>query len=185
MEPTKPDSVTPELREAESRLEQALDEACDAPPATQIDTGELIRVEEKLEIATDAAKRAIALRHRQRQARKNGGARSALGEAEAAATGVATHRTFVDRRGATWDVFAVHPEARLSPHSQLPGTYPQGWLCFESGAEKRRLSPIPDDWQTLSDEQLERLSERAEVAARRRGRPGNDPGPSESRPPRE
>jgi hypothetical protein len=185
VEPTNPNSLAPELRETELLLQQALAEACDAPPATEIDTGELIRVEEMLGIATEAAKRAIALRHRRRQARKGGGARAAMGDAEAATTGAAIHRAFLDRGGATWDVFAVYPAGRLSPHSQLPGTYPQGWLCFESGAEKRRLSPIPDDWQTLSDEQLELLFERAETAGRRRGRSGDNPGPSESRLPRE
>lgn len=30
-----------------------------------------------------------------------------------------------------------------------------GWLCFEGASEKRRLSPIPDDWDRCPDEQLE------------------------------
>jgi hypothetical protein len=30
-----------------------------------------------------------------------------------------------------------------------------GWLCFESGGDRRRLAPIPEDWATASDEQLE------------------------------
>jgi hypothetical protein len=59
--------------------------------------------------------------------------------------------------------------------SPLKGTYPQGWLTFDSGTEKRRLSPIPEDWQGFSDGQLAQLLERAEVAPRRRGRPGKNP----------
>jgi hypothetical protein len=31
----------------------------------------------------------------------------------------------------------------------------EGWLCFESGAERRRLSPIPRDWRGCSDAELE------------------------------
>lgn len=39
--------------------------------------------------------------------------------------------------------------------SLLRGSYANGWLCFESRKEKRRLSPIPDDWTTCEDETLE------------------------------
>ena len=37
----------------------------------------------------------------------------------------------------------------------LRGSYSHGWLCFESRREKRRLSPIPDDWTTCDDATLE------------------------------
>ena len=37
----------------------------------------------------------------------------------------------------------------------LRGSYAHGWLCFESRQEKRRLSPIPSDWTTCSDDDLE------------------------------
>ena len=37
----------------------------------------------------------------------------------------------------------------------LRGSYALGWLCFESSREKRRLSPIPDDWTTCDDDTLE------------------------------
>jgi len=106
-----------------------------------------------------------------------------LGAAEAAASQEATHRAFTDVEGVRWDVFAVYPEARLSP--RLRGAFQQGWLCFDSGPEKRRLSPIPDNWQELADEELERLAGRAERARpRRRSRSGDDePGPTEIRPP--
>ena len=32
-----------------------------------------------------------------------------------------------------------------------------GWLAFGSGATKRRLAPIPDNWQAVDDVELERL----------------------------
>ena len=38
-----------------------------------------------------------------------------------------------------------------------------GWLTFQSGDEKRRLSPIPDDWATASEAELRRWLARADV----------------------
>ena len=52
----------------------------------------------------------------------------------------------------------------------LRGSYAHGWLCFESRQEKRRLSPIPGDWTTCSDEDLELYSKTGERV----------PGPSRS-----
>jgi hypothetical protein len=30
----------------------------------------------------------------------------------------------------------------------------QGWLCFQGGVERRRLSPIPGDWPHCADDRL-------------------------------
>jgi hypothetical protein len=185
MNPMQSDPLTPQLREAELLLQQALDEACATEPASNVDTGELIRVEGMLEIATDAAKNAIALRRRRREEGKGSGARGGveLGAAEAAASEAATHRAFTDAGGVTWDVYAVYPEARLS--ARLRGTFKEGWLCFDSGPEKRRLSPVPEKWQQLPAGELERLADRAERARPRSAVPrsGDDePGPAD-RPP--
>ena len=188
MEPTQHDPLIPELHDAEQALEAALTEACASKPANEADTGELIHVDEMLEVASEAAKRAVSLRRRRganRAKEQRPVGKGAMADAEDAASAAATHRAFADARGVTWDVFAVYPEARLSPHSQLKGTFPQGWLCYDSGTEKRRLSPIPENWQRLGDDELAKLAERAEVASRRRGRSGDEPGPSESRPPSE
>jgi hypothetical protein len=105
-----------------------------------------------------------------------------MGDAEAAAIVGVTHRTFVDPRGVWWEVFAVHPEARGLAAAQFKGRYVQGWLCFECASEKRRLSPIPDEWQRLADAELTQLLERAEVASSRRGRPRKDPRPDDRSP---
>ena len=45
VEPTQPDPLNSDLREAESLMEQALAEACDTDSPSKVDTGELIRVE--------------------------------------------------------------------------------------------------------------------------------------------
>ena len=56
------------------------------------------------------------------------------------------------------------PQANVA-RARLRGTYAQGWLCFETDDEKRRLSPIPDDWTTCDDERLEEYARRGERVA--------------------
>ena len=174
--------LVPELRDAELALDQALAQACASKSPSGADTGELIRVEEMLAIASEAAKRAISLRRRRRSEKTQRATRWAMGDAEAAAGLGASHRTFTDARGIWWDVFAVYPDARQAPHSSLKGTFQQGWLCFDSGTEKRRLSPIPDDWRTVAEQDLEELAKRAKLASSRRGRPRKDSGPDDRTP---
>jgi hypothetical protein len=181
--PSPFDPLRPDLREAAETLEQALTEACGSKSAHEANTGELIRVEEMLALAGEAARRAISIR---RKARESAGPPGAAAEGTEAPTAdqppAVTHRLFDDAKGVRWDVWPVHPEGRPSQVSALPGTFQTGWLVFESVAEKRRLSPIPSNWQSLPPRELERLCERAEVASRRpRGASG---GLGEDTPPR-
>ena len=226
-EPTpNPVPLEPALTDAERLLRQSLTEVCRTDPA-RADTGEMIRLEETLAIAGEAAKRAVSLRRRMRQegravprATKSGGRRRgataegpALGAAGAAgapegatagrsrkgtgapsaakqppadvavpaAAGAGTsadlgaeatlvpqaaseHRTFIDVRGVTWSVWAVHPQHSGTHRAGLRGTYLQGWLTFVCEAEKRRLSPVPDGWMEADVVELERLCGTAEVA---------------------
>jgi hypothetical protein len=51
--------------------------------------------------------------------------------------------------------------AREGPNSQpqawvLPGIQ-GGWLVFDSGAERRRLTPIPPGWETATEAELDQL----------------------------
>ena len=48
----------------------------------------------------------------------------------------------------------------VAPEMQL------GWLVFESGAERRRLAPIPPAWEARPACDLERLCERAVPVAK-------------------
>jgi hypothetical protein len=41
-----------------------------------------------------------------------------------------------------------------------------GWLCFAAEEEKRRLTPIPEDWQRCSHAQLEQYCVAATPARR-------------------
>ncbi len=53
----------------------------------------------------------------------------------------------------------------------LRGTaYANGWLCFESVTEKRRLAPIPEGWEFLDVPTLQQLCESAELVPARRAR---------------
>jgi hypothetical protein len=165
MESSEQDRFEEESRDAQRDLEKALDEACDTDPASDVDTGALIRLDELLSEASDAAKRAISLRRRQRadrDARET--TRVAMTKVEAEVGDEATHRILRDASGVRWDVFAVHPTPEVVDRVQLRGSYSQGWLCFDSGSEKRRLSPIPDDWFRMTNDQLMALAEHAEVA---------------------
>ena len=91
-------------------------------------------------------------------------------------------RTFTDSQGVEWHAFDVIPrdmerrrydrrsseeirfdeeaerreeDRRLTVgHGSLLHRN-DGWLCFEQGAQRRRLSPIPADWMKLPDSALE------------------------------
>jgi hypothetical protein len=89
-------------------------------------------------------------------------------------------RTFTDSTGRQWEAYDVVPRAeerrrydrrsgetkaeleedrrdtdrRLSVGRSDHITAKAGWLCFESGDERRRLTPIPDDWARCDEAQL-------------------------------
>jgi hypothetical protein len=47
----------------------------------------------------------------------------------------------------------------------------QGWLCFESGGDRRRLTPVPSDWTECDERRLQlyqALAEPARLTAERR-----------------
>lgn len=66
----KADTLRPKLQDVERKLDQTLDQVCEEPPASKLDTGELIRVEETLALAAEAAKEAVSIRRRMRADRQ-------------------------------------------------------------------------------------------------------------------
>lgn len=107
-----------------------------------------------------------------------------------------THRSFQDRDGSRWDVWDVYPgfperransrrqgtaqdgrlvERRKGPDRRqrrisraLSGTsYDAGWLCFESGSDRRRHAPVPADWIAWDDAALEACCRAAARVIRR------------------
>lgn len=96
-----------------------------------------------------------------------------------------SHRIFHDRYGLPWEVWDVIPGmaerragierremSRTIMDRREPSGYwigvrhelAEGWLCFQNGAEKRRLAPIPPDWDRLPEDELLRLLEAAKPA---------------------
>jgi hypothetical protein len=82
------------------------------------------------------------------------------------------HRTVRDSVGHDWDVWEVHPTlAGQTPiGTGVKGRVSQrlaaGWLAFQSAHEKRRLAPVPDGWEAMSDEEILALLERAPKAGK-------------------
>jgi hypothetical protein len=83
------------------------------------------------------------------------------------------HRDFIDTQGERWEVFDVRPRQGSEARAVRP-ELSDGWLTFESRTEKRRLAPIPTDWEDLPTETLADLCEKA-VFVRERGDSGNFP----------
>ncbi|HEY0038624.1 MAG TPA: hypothetical protein VGB66_18135 [Longimicrobium sp.] len=96
-----------------------------------------------------------------------------------------SYRRFTDSQGTPWRVWEVvpspvcrrrgvrrinvarihHPDRRTQPDRRLdmrrsrlffPCTEPS-WLCFEAGADRRRLHPVPERWWLEDAAGLERL----------------------------
>jgi hypothetical protein len=59
-------------------------------------------------------------------------------------------RSFVDSRGTGWRVWVTIP-----PVASLVNPYRTGWLTFVSLTDRRKLTPVPKDWASASETQLE------------------------------
>lgn len=67
-----------------------------------------------------------------------------------------------------WSVVpGQHSATALASGSRLPGGLEAGWLCFETGDEKRRLAPMPEAWEALADDALWALCGDARPVVRR------------------
>jgi hypothetical protein len=69
-------------------------------------------------------------------------------------------REFRDPHGKQWRVWDVNPLLhRRRPLTRVARTLnvPAAWLCFECDDERRRLSPIPVDWETGDEALLQQL----------------------------
>ena len=104
------------------------------------------------------------------------------------------YRIFRDSRGTDWQTYDVIPrlaERRMNERrsrvaepvahekrarvdrrvssGMRPSLTPamnEGWLCFEARDEKRRLTPIPENWINLREAELEQLCAQAQTARR-------------------
>jgi len=172
----EPDVLRPQLVRAERSLKHALDEVC-RTDVGGVNTGELIRLEEVLAIANEAAKEAVSVRRKLRQSGSGRPDDEQVTTSPAAdehtrrtESGLGAHREFDDTRGVRWIAFAVHPSGIRVARSGLRAQYKDGWLAFDSGVETRRLAPIPHDWFDMPTEDLQSACDRAEVAPKRQQR---------------
>jgi hypothetical protein len=146
-------ALRPRLEAARQALDAALEEACDTDVRGG-DLPELMRLEEQLTAAREAAAKLIAALQRM-------GARADTEQSSPDA-----HRVFVDDRGVQWDAFAVHPSGTVGRHT-LPPPYDKGWLALQCNEGVRRVAPIPDGWRDCSRDELCGLLERSAMAPRR------------------
>jgi hypothetical protein len=85
-------------------------------------------------------------------------------------------RGFVGDDGQEWQVWDTRPtiESSNAIHlaSDTVGEVPRiskkregGWLTFTAGNDRRRLSPIPDDWETADETSLRAMAAAADRVA--------------------
>ena len=115
-------------------------------------------------------------------------------------------RTFCDDDGNEWQAFDVVPRSnerrrydrRSGPRksvsdedrrdadrritvggrSPLASGVHEGWLCFERGDDRRRLSPIPANWRRATDPELDAYRRAASpVRSARNTAPATQPEP--------
>ena len=68
-------------------------------------------------------------------------------------------RTIRDGEGRSWRVWHVVPQSQVL-RSAAPGMT-EGWVCFESDGDKRRLVGPPAGWEQLPDTELVEMLGRA------------------------
>lgn len=62
-------------------------------------------------------------------------------------------REFADENGKTWIVWATFPSTARSDRP-IGRDLSQGWLTFQAGRRRRRLVPVPRDWEAGDDARL-------------------------------
>jgi hypothetical protein len=77
-------------------------------------------------------------------------------------------RAFTDSTGVEWRVWDILPisgpleaGADVLSGSLKNTAFANGWLCFESDNEKRRLAPIPLGWESSESSMLDHWRQQA------------------------
>jgi hypothetical protein len=99
------------------------------------------------------------------------------------------HRRVQDETGRLWDVWDTRPtiidrragrerrrgnrvagdrRQKSEPRVSVEPEFRKGWLAFQSGNDWRRVGPIPDAWDALSDRELLALLGRASATEAKR-----------------
>jgi hypothetical protein len=83
------------------------------------------------------------------------------------------YREFSGEDGTAWRAWDTYPGSAANVR---PG-YEAGWLGFECEVEHRRLAPVPEGWDTSTDDELRALLARAQPT-----RPARAPRPAAEEP---
>lgn len=75
---------------------------------------------------------------------------------------VATSERTLERRVAADRRTDRHRHRRVG----VAPNFANGWLCFESDDEKRRLAPVPENWENADADELEALCKAAKHVVR-------------------
>lgn len=91
-------------------------------------------------------------------------------------------RDFTDENGVKWKAWpvlatSIHPRTAAE---DFLGDYGEGWLCFESATERRRLARYPNDWERMKEEDLCKLLKSAALVPARKGTPRTPPKPGDA-----
>lgn len=89
------------------------------------------------------------------------------------------YREFEDDAGRIWRVWDTRPVSANALRSVSP-TFAEGWLTFESDTERRRLAPIPTEWEAASSDLMVNWCGRAVQVRRDQGNRNEDAGPRNS-----
>ncbi len=77
-----------------------------------------------------------------------------------------TIRSYTDRDGHEWSVWAVTPAPGSIAYQER---FRDGWVCFERAGGSARcripLSEVPPEWESLPDDRLDLLRRVAEVTS--------------------
>ena len=71
-------------------------------------------------------------------------------------------RTFRDARDMEWEVRAITPAHHDRRAPVVRADHANGWLLFTLGLERRRLAPLPPNWNEAGEADLKRWCETAE-----------------------
>lgn len=71
------------------------------------------------------------------------------------------HRIFRDAQGREWEAWDVVPTKWVG------ATLEGGWVAFQSGEDKRRLTPVPLYWANAPEDELRDLLLRAKPVTTR------------------
>lgn len=73
-----------------------------------------------------------------------------------------TFRTIRDDHGVEWEIWEVIPRNRLTQYGAVTAEISLGWLTLRSRAERRRVTPAPEGWQKMTDDEMLALLSSAE-----------------------